>query len=97
MATGVRVSAKRRFGQFLVTKPADVSVDGMKVGTAPWRGEGTRFEVAPGRHVVQASFRYLGRDCGPAQAQVDVADGQEVALLYRSPWVVTMKGSLTVR
>ncbi|HJV08681.1 MAG TPA: hypothetical protein VJ653_03345 [Acidimicrobiales bacterium] len=95
--SGVRVRAKRRFGQFLVTKPADVSIDGMKVGTAPWKGDGARFDVAPGRHVVQASFRYLGKDCGPAQAQVDVADGQEVALLYRSPWVVTMKGTLTVQ
>jgi hypothetical protein len=97
MATGVRVSAKRRFGQFLITKPADVSVDGMKVGTAPWKGPGTLFELAPGRHVVQASFRYLGKDCGPAQAQVEVAEGQEVALLYRSPWVVTMKGTLAVQ
>jgi hypothetical protein len=97
MTTGVRVSAKRRFGQFLVTKPADVSLDGMKVGTAPWRGAGALFEVAPGRHVVQASFRYLGKDCGPAQTHVDVGEGQEVSLLYRSPWVVTMKGSLQVR
>ena len=60
-------------------------------------GQGARFEVEPGRHVVQVSFRYLGKDCGPAQAQLDVADGQEVALRYRSPWVVTMKGSLAVQ
>jgi len=97
MATGVRVSAKRRFGQFLVTKPADVSVDGLPVGTVRWRGDGVLFETAPGRHVVQAGFRYLGRQCGTTQIQVDVADGQEVALLYRSPWIVTMKGSLAVR
>jgi hypothetical protein len=97
VATGVRVSAKRRFGQFLITKPAEVSVDGLPVGTVPWRGDGVLFETAPGRHVVQVGFRYLGRQSGAAQAQVDVAEGQEVALLYRSPWVVTMKGTLTVR
>ena len=97
MATGVRVSAKRRFGQFLITKPADVSVDGLPVGTVPWRGDGALFETEPGRHVVQVGFRYLGRQCGATQTQVDVAEGQEVALLYRSPWVVTMKGSLKVQ
>ena len=96
MATSIRIWGKRRFGQFLITKPVDVSVDGLQVGTAPWKEPGTVYELEPGRHVVQASFPYLARTCGPAQVQVDVAEGQEVVLLYRSPWVVTMKGTLAV-
>ena len=97
MATGVRISAKRRFGQFLVTSPADVTLDGAPAGHVKWSGSGTSFDTAPGHHTVAMSFRYLGRACGAASLEVDVAPEQEVALLYRSPWVVTGKGTLTVQ
>ena len=97
MATGLRISAKRRFGQFLVTNGADVTVDGAPAGQVKWSGPGTSFETAPGHHTVAMSFRYLGRPCGAASLEVDVAPEQEVVLLYRSPWVVTGKGALAVQ
>jgi hypothetical protein len=97
MASGVRISAKRRFGQFLVTKPADVALDGLPAGSVAWKGEPRVVAAEPGTHVVTVSFRYLGRECGKATTEVQVPPDGEVALLYRTPWVVTSKGSLKVQ
>ncbi len=96
MADGISVTAKRRFGQFLITKPGDITVDGLPAGTVGWGGTPTVIAAAPGKHIVKVGFRYLGRQCGGASVEVEVPAGGEVALLYRSPWVVTSKGSLTV-
>jgi hypothetical protein len=95
MAEGISITAKRRFGQFLITSPADLSGDGAPAGQVRWNGTPTVVAAGPGRHTVGVAFKYLGRHCGKATTEVEVAAGQEVALLYRSPWVVTSKGSLT--
>jgi len=92
----IRITAKRRFGQFLITKPADVTLDGLPAPTVGWKGEPTVVAAEPGKHIVTMSFTYLGRDCGKATTEVQVPLDGDVALLYRSPWVVTSKGSLTV-
>lgn len=95
--TGIRVTARRRFGQFLITKPAEVEIDGVAVGAARW-GKPTFFPAAAGRHRVTTFFRYLGRQrTGEASVDVDLVPDQAVDVLYRSPWIVTNKGSLTVR
>ncbi len=97
VTTGVRLTARRRFAQFLITKPAEVEVDEVPAGQAGWgSGKPTFFETAPGRHRVTVSFPYLGmsKRAGEATIEVDVPPGQEVALLYRSPWIMTNKGSL---
>lgn len=40
-------------------------------------------------------FQYMGKQrVGEASIDIDVTPGQEVPLLYRSPWVLTSKGSL---
>jgi hypothetical protein len=93
----IRVTAKRRFGQFLITTPADVSLDGLPAGTVGWKGEPTVVDAEPGKHVVTMSFKYLGKECGKATAEVEVPPDGDVALLYRSPFVVTSKGSLQVQ
>ncbi len=95
--TGIRLTARRRFGQFLITKPAEVEVDGAPAGPASWGAEPTFFETTPGHHQVTVAFPYVRKRRGEATIDVDVAPDQEVALLYRSPWVVTSKGSLRAR
>lgn len=53
--------------------------------------------VAPGRHEVKVYFKYLAKArCCEASAKVDVADGQTVAMEYRSPMMMTSSGRLTV-
>jgi hypothetical protein len=95
--TGLRVTARRRFGQFLITKPANVEIDGVAVGVARW-GKPTFFPTAAGPHRVTLFFRYLGRQrTGEATVDLEVVPEQSVDVLYRSPWIVTNKGSLTVR
>lgn len=93
--TGVRVTAKRRFGQFMIMQSPTVEIDGVAAGQARW-GQPTFFPTTPGRRRLAMSFRYLGRPrIGPADLEVDVAPDQTVDVLYRSPWIVLNKGSLT--
>lgn len=94
MATGIRLTPRRRFGQFLITKPAGVEIGGAEVGQAPWRAA-TSFQTSPGTQEVTVYFAYMGKKrTGAASLAVEVRDGEEADLVYRSPWIVTNKGSL---
>jgi hypothetical protein len=94
--TGVRLTARRRLAQFLITKPPEVEIDGAAAGQATWGGgEPTFLETTPGHHRITVKFQYMGKQrVGEASIDIDVTPGQEVPLLYRSPWVLTSKGSL---
>jgi hypothetical protein len=64
------------------------------IAGAPWPAF---VATAPGPDRVTASFSYLGiQRTGEATTDVDVPAGRTIALLYRSPWIVTSKGTLTV-
>ncbi|HEY8547314.1 MAG TPA: hypothetical protein VIL36_19770 [Acidimicrobiales bacterium] len=92
----VRITAKRQLMQFLITKPARVEVDGRPAGEVRWNQTLT-FEVPAGTHTLTMSFPYLGRQrTGEASTTLQLADGQAVDVLYRTPWIVTMKGSFKV-
>ncbi|HUQ62195.1 MAG TPA: DUF2510 domain-containing protein [Acidimicrobiales bacterium] len=71
-----------------------VVVDG-RLYELPWGT--TVFPVYPGRHRVRVSFKYLFMtDAGANQADVDVTPGQTVEVNYRAPWLVFLKGRMTV-
>lgn len=92
----VRITARRQLLQFLITKPANVEVDGHPIGQARW-GQTTAYEVPAGAHQLTMSFPYLGRQrTGEATTTLQLADGQAVDVRYKTPWIITMKGSLTV-
>ena len=92
----VRITAKRQLMQFLITKPALVEIDGQPIGEARW-GQTTVFEVPAGTHQLTMAFRYMGRPrIGEATTTLQLADGQAVDVRYKTPWLVTMKGSLKV-
>lgn len=92
----VRITARRQLLQFLIMKPARVEIDGQPLGEARW-GKPAVFEVPPGPHQLTMSFPYLGRQrTGEASTTLDLADGQAVDVRYKTPWIVTMKGSLKV-
>jgi hypothetical protein len=95
-ASGIQLTARRRFGQFLITKPVAVEIDGASVGEARW-GNPQFFGVSAGSHQLTLSFRYLGKKrTGEASMTIEIAADQTVDVLYRSPWVLTNKGSLTI-
>jgi hypothetical protein len=53
------------------------------------------FAVPPGQHDVQVSFRYLfSKRMGEATLTVEVAPGRTTTVLYRSPFLVFMGGSM---
>lgn len=61
----------------------------------PW---GTRFhELAPGRHSVRAGFHYMwAKSLGEDEVEIDVPAGQTTKLTYRSPFLVTSAGSISI-
>jgi hypothetical protein len=60
-----------------------VIIDG-QVHDVPWGRH--FFQLEPGRHEVQVSYRYLrASHAGKASAVIDVAGGQVVLVSYRAP------------
>ena len=72
----------------------------IEVDGAPQKGSwGDRtVSVAPGQHNVAVYFKYLTKArCCEASMTVDAAEGQTVALDYRTPVLMTAPGKLTKR
>ena len=80
--------------QLKVTPGAIIEVDGTPE-TGSW-GDRT-VSVTPGRHEVKVYFKYLTKArCCEASATVDTANGQAVAMEYRTPMMMTAPGRLSV-
>ena len=92
----IHLTAKRRFMQFMITKPASVEVDGAPAAQVRW-GTTQVIDVAPGAHRLTISFPYLGRQrTGEATAEVQAIEGRPTTVVYRSPFIVTGSGSITL-
>ena len=92
--SGVRLTPNRRFAQFLITKPAVIEIDGVAVGEARW-GRSQVVSAEAGTHRLTVSFRYFWmKRAGEASIEVVVPADQTVDVQYRSPWIITNKGSL---
>jgi hypothetical protein len=53
--------------------------------------------VTPGRHNVRVFFRYLGiMDAGVGDTQVEVASGSARRVTYKAPWLVFLRGRMSV-
>jgi hypothetical protein len=70
-----------------------VTIDGVP-SVLPW-GEYV-FPVAPGTHQVEVCFKYLFGPMGANGLTVSAAPGQTVSVLYRSPFIVFMKGRISL-
>jgi hypothetical protein len=72
----------------------NVVIDGVPF-VQPW---GSFFySVAPGRHEVRVSFRYIvSRTMGENTIVVDVAPGKTTQVQYRSPILVFLRGPIKI-
>lgn len=65
-----------------------------------WRGTWRQpmpVPVTPGRHVVRVFFRYLGiMDAGVGETEVDVPSGSTRRVTYKAPWLVFLRGRMSV-
>lgn len=95
--TGIQVRTKFFFLAFLLYFfKTQIAVDGGAPVQRPW-GE-TFIPVAPGHHAVRVYCPYLFyRYMGDSVVEVDVAPGQVVAVQWRAPLLVFLKGKWTVR
>lgn len=96
MQSGIEVHTSYHFLQFMFAFfKTLIMIDGHDVGPQPW-GKMV-FPVAPGRHHVRASARYLFWTNAMAnEIAVDVAPGQVVHVRYKAPWITVLKGKLEV-
>jgi hypothetical protein len=76
---------------FFIFKPT-ISIDSGEP-TKPGWGESTH-SVAPGQHTVHVEIPYLFTKVGKATETVNVGADETVAMTYRPPIVVFMKGKL---
>jgi hypothetical protein len=74
--------------------PPTFVIDGQAL-KGKWR-EPTMIPVAAGSHRVRVFFRYLIMDAGVGDVQVNVAEGAVSRVGYKAPWLVFLKGRMTV-
>jgi hypothetical protein len=94
-AGAIEVTTSYIFLAFLLAAfKTRVAIDGT-VNELPW---GTHtFPVHAGRHRVRISFKYIiPNDAGGNEVDVDVAAGETLRIAYRAPWLVFLKGKITV-
>ena len=92
-ATGILVSTKIFPLAFLLLLfKTNVLIDGV---TSVLKWGDHFFAVPAGTHEVSISFRYLfSSQMGKASMRVEVAPGHTTTVLYRSPFLVFMGGSI---
>ncbi|MCE9622390.1 MAG: hypothetical protein K8R99_08605 [Actinomycetia bacterium] len=94
--TGIRITA--RFFPLMwilfFIKPR-VGVDGSDMQTA-WKTP-TFIPTTPGQHTVTCYFPYFfPKKAGAGEIAVNVAQGQVVDVTYKAPWIVFLKGRMSV-
>ena len=94
-ATGILVSTKIFPLAFLLLLfKTNISIDG---DTSVLKWGDHFFAVPPGAHEVSVSFRYLfSSQTGKATIGVEVVPGRATTILYRSPFLVFMGGTIKV-
>ena len=94
-ATGILVSTKIFPLAFLLLLfKTNVAIDGV---TSVLKWGDHFFVVPPGAHEVMVSFRYLfSSRTGEAGLRVEVMPGRTTTVIYRSPFIVFMGGSMKV-
>lgn len=72
-----------------------VQIDGSDV-QGVWN-KPQQFPVAPGQHTVSVYFPYfIPKQAGKGTVTVNVAAGQTVSVTYKAPWIVFLKGRMSV-
>jgi len=93
----IRLTTKFFFLAFLLYLfPAHARVDDQEPVRVGWKT--SDLEVSPGTHRLEVYFPYLFimPKAGRNEVQVDVAEGQTVNVTYKAPWLVFLKGKMTV-
>ena len=91
----IKISSSFLFLQwvFFIFKPT-ISIDGGEPQKTPW-GESTH-SVAPGQHTVYIEIPYIFMKIAKATQTVNIGANETVALTYRPPLLVFMKGKLNL-
>jgi hypothetical protein len=91
----IKIRSSFLFLQFLffIFKPT-ISIDGGEPTKAGW-GDSTH-SVAPGQHTVHIEIPYIFTQVAKATETVNVGANETVVLTYRPPFLVFMKGKLTL-
>ncbi|MCL1917174.1 MAG: DUF4190 domain-containing protein [Peptococcaceae bacterium] len=81
--------------QFLLTSHLNCLVDNAIRYQIP-PNKPIEIELAPGLHMVQMSFSYMGNECGMASVQAIIEPGKQYQMIYRPPLVVYQGGTISI-
>jgi len=95
MSTKLILTIRKNPMQWLLPGSFDAAIDNTAQIKVP-KNENAHYEIAPGTHTICMSFRYLGRDCGIAQTQFAIQEGETLLITYRPPQVVFNEGEITI-
>ena len=95
MPTGIEITCRRSFGQFLITEQPSLIVGQTEVVRLGW-GAPVFVPLSAGvRHQLVVQFPYMRRPCGVAEFPVDLQDGEVQAFNYKTPFIVYSRGKIT--
>ncbi len=95
MPTGIEITCRRSFGQFLITEQPSLMVGQTDVVRLRW-GAPVFVPLSAGvRHQLIVQFPYMRRSCGVAEFAVELRDGEVQAFNYKTPFIVYSSGKIT--
>ncbi len=95
MPTGVKITCRKRFGQFLITDQPSLVVGPTDVISLRW-GTPVFVPLSAGlRHPLVVQFPYMRKPCGVAELAVELREGEVQAFDYKTPFVMYSSGQIT--
>jgi hypothetical protein len=94
MPTGIEITCRKRFGQFLITQQPSLVRGEADVILLRWKAPVFVPLPAGVRHQLVVQFPYMGRPCGVAEVAVDLRDGEVQKFNYTAPHIVYSSGKI---
>jgi len=94
MPTGIEITCRKRFGQFLITQQPSLVRGETDVIPLRWRVPVFVPLSAGVRHQLIVQFPYMGRPCGVADVTVELRDGEVQQFNYTAPHIVYSGGKV---
>ena len=97
MLTGIEITCRHRFGQFLITDQPALIVGQTDVIPLRW-GAPVFVPLSAGvKHQLVVQFPYMRKPCGVAEFAVELGEGEVQRFDYKTPFIVYSNGEIVRR
>jgi hypothetical protein len=92
--TGIWITCKKQFGQFLIRKPPTIILNDTQAMELVWK-QACFVPISPGvPTMITVQFHYMGKARGAASTTVQVSPGQVAMFSYKTPIIMYSAGKL---